>query len=192
MSNDGKTRFNPNLYKNGYVCLSVLNTWNGEGWSSCQSIYSILLSLLSILNENPLINEPGYTSTHKNVVVYNNIIKYRNIEFTILKFIKYIINTNIDNNKDYIIDKDSNSLQFLNIFKKFYKNILLNFNNNTDNLLNIISNDKLFDDNFIYCSTYNLRINNINKNKLTENILNYKSLIEKFNIIEKLNIIENI
>ena len=24
---DGKTRFNPNLYRNGKVCLSVLNTW---------------------------------------------------------------------------------------------------------------------------------------------------------------------
>ena len=67
-----------------------------------------------------LINEPGYTSTHKNVVIYNNIIKYRNIEFTILKFIKYIIYTNIDNSKDYN-DNDSNSLEFLNIFKKFYE-----------------------------------------------------------------------
>ena len=27
MTNDGITRFNPNLYINGKVCLSILNTW---------------------------------------------------------------------------------------------------------------------------------------------------------------------
>ena len=28
-TNDGKTRFNPNLYRNGKVCVSILNTWKG-------------------------------------------------------------------------------------------------------------------------------------------------------------------
>jgi len=31
-----KIRFNPNLYHNGYVCLSILGTWSGssgETWS---------------------------------------------------------------------------------------------------------------------------------------------------------------
>ena len=27
--NENKTRFNPNLYVNGKVCLSILNTWTG-------------------------------------------------------------------------------------------------------------------------------------------------------------------
>ena len=44
---DGQTRFNPNLYINGYVCLSILNTWEGEKWSACQSIKSILKSILN-------------------------------------------------------------------------------------------------------------------------------------------------
>ena len=30
LTNDGKTRFNPNLYRNGKVCISLLNTWKGE------------------------------------------------------------------------------------------------------------------------------------------------------------------
>ena len=51
---DGLTRFNPNLYKNGKVCLSVLNTWKGPQWSSCQSIRSILLTLVTVLNSNPM------------------------------------------------------------------------------------------------------------------------------------------
>ena len=30
LTNDGNTRFHPNLYRNGKVCLSVLNTWRGK------------------------------------------------------------------------------------------------------------------------------------------------------------------
>ena len=29
---DGMVRFNPNLYSDGKVCLSLLGTWHGEGW----------------------------------------------------------------------------------------------------------------------------------------------------------------
>lgn len=84
-THDGKTRFNPNLYINGYVCLSLLNTWPGEKWSSCQSLRSILLSLSTLFNENPLLNEPGISIKNTNVEPYNNIIHYRNVEVAILK-----------------------------------------------------------------------------------------------------------
>jgi len=39
-TNGGKTRFNPNLYADGKVCLSILGTWRGESgeqWSSVQN-----------------------------------------------------------------------------------------------------------------------------------------------------------
>jgi len=85
---DGFTRFNPNLYINGYVCLSLLNTWEGEKWSSCQSIRSILLTLSSILNESPLLNEPGFTVDHPNLNEYNEILEYKNIEISILKYLE--------------------------------------------------------------------------------------------------------
>jgi ubiquitin-protein ligase len=29
----GMVRFNPNLYSDGKVCLSLLGTWHGEGWT---------------------------------------------------------------------------------------------------------------------------------------------------------------
>ena len=38
-------RFHPNFYKNGKVCISLLNTWPGDPWTSCQSIRSILITL---------------------------------------------------------------------------------------------------------------------------------------------------
>lgn len=36
-TNGGKFRFNPNLYADGKVCLSLLGTWSGPGWISGKS-----------------------------------------------------------------------------------------------------------------------------------------------------------
>lgn len=78
------TRFNPNLYIPGKVCLSVLNTWRGPGWTSCQTISTVLLTLISILNENPMINEPSIDEKNPQVKIYNQIIEYRNLEVALL------------------------------------------------------------------------------------------------------------
>jgi ubiquitin-conjugating enzyme E2 Z len=69
LTNDGSMRFNPNLYVSGKVCLSVLNTWSGESWTSCQSINSILFTLSTVLCENPLLNEPGIQKMNSEVEV---------------------------------------------------------------------------------------------------------------------------
>ena len=86
---DGSTRFNPNLYIGGKVCLSILNTWDGEKWSSCQSIKSILISLsILILNEEPILNEPGITREHPCFKNYHKLIEYKNVEISILKYLE--------------------------------------------------------------------------------------------------------
>lgn len=85
LTNNGKTRFNPNLYRNGKVCISVLNTWRGEQWTSCQTISSILLSLLSLFHNKPLLNEPGITEQHRHFKEYNNIIEYQNYNTAIMR-----------------------------------------------------------------------------------------------------------
>ena len=92
-TNDGVTRFNPNLYKCGKVCLSVLNTWRGEQWSSCQTISSVLLVLCTVLNDTPFLNEPGVTKTHIDYDNYNSILKFKNIEVAIITMLtnEYII-----------------------------------------------------------------------------------------------------
>ena len=41
----GQVRYNPNLYRNGKVCLSILGTWNGLGWSPALYLLSVLLSI---------------------------------------------------------------------------------------------------------------------------------------------------
>lgn len=87
LNQDSKIRFNPNLYRNGKVCLSILNTWKGEGWTSCQTIHSILVTLVSILNETPLLNEPGITETHRDYNNYNLCIEYENMNLSIVNIL---------------------------------------------------------------------------------------------------------
>lgn len=53
-------RFNPNLYKNGKVCLSILGTWTGPAWSPALTLEKVFVSIQSLLSEQPYTNEPGY------------------------------------------------------------------------------------------------------------------------------------
>ena len=87
-SNLDKIRFHPNLYVNGKVCISILNTWSGPQWTSCQSLKSVLLSLQSIFDDNPLKNEPGYEKPSIYHQVYYCIIRYENIRANILELMK--------------------------------------------------------------------------------------------------------
>ena len=58
----GSHRFNPNLYQNGKVCLSLLGTWEGEKWNPLESSLSqVLLSIYALIFvEDPYFNEPGF------------------------------------------------------------------------------------------------------------------------------------
>jgi ubiquitin-conjugating enzyme E2 Z len=123
-TNDGITRFNPNLYKNGKVCVSILNTWNGPQWTSCQSIRSVLLTLITLFIDNPLLNEPGFRADNLQCKPYRDIIEYMNYRTAIHGMIthKYIpgefvgfhpiIKSHIAKHKDAIcerLDKLANS-----------------------------------------------------------------------------------
>lgn len=82
-TNGNNIRFNPNLYTSGKVCISILNTWSGEQWASCQSITSLLLSLLTLFIDNPLLNEPGVKNSNYEIVIYNKIIEYANLNIAV-------------------------------------------------------------------------------------------------------------
>ena len=62
LTTDGITRFHPNLYVEGKVCLSILGTYSGPSWQSTMSLSMVLLSLKALLDSNPLSHEPGYSS----------------------------------------------------------------------------------------------------------------------------------
>jgi ubiquitin-protein ligase len=87
-TNADSIRFNPNLYVCGKVCVSLLNTWNGEQWTSCQTISTVLLTLCTLLNSVPLLNEPGVSGSNPDIVEYNKIIEYKNIDIAIIRMMK--------------------------------------------------------------------------------------------------------
>ena len=135
-TNDGITRFNPNLYRNGKVCLSILNTWRGPQWTSCQTIRSILMCLCgSVLNDEPLLNEPGITKNHADYKNYLDSIRYKNYETAILGML----------NSDYIQQQ----------FTDFYSIIVNHFLENYDIIINQLNKDAI-DDAIISISIYKM------------------------------------
>lgn len=57
LTTDGVFRTNPNLYANGKVCLSILGTWSGPGWTQILTLRTVLLSIQTLFCEDPLQNE---------------------------------------------------------------------------------------------------------------------------------------
>tara|TARA_Y100001970_G_C14243709_1_gene866528 strand:- start:1065 stop:1769 length:705 start_codon:yes stop_codon:yes gene_type:complete len=85
-------RIHPNLYvgrhKSGYgkVCLSIIGTWSGPKWSSIMDITTILLTIQSLLDSNPLHHEPGQENNYSVMNdLYNEVIKYESINTLLLK-----------------------------------------------------------------------------------------------------------
>jgi ubiquitin-protein ligase len=95
LTNDGITRFHPNFYKSKRVCMSMLNTWRGEQWTSCLTIKSILLTLSSIMDSHPMLHEPGITEKHQDYNNYHTMILYKNIDFSCMRLMDEIMNTTI-------------------------------------------------------------------------------------------------
>ena len=152
-TSDGVTRFHPNLYRSGKICLSILNTWKGEQWTGCQTISSILLVLCTILNEKPLLNEPGIRENHRDHESYNKIIKYKTIEIAINKML--IKNT------------------IPEMFIIFYDDIVENFIKNFHTIINDIKDKR---DESLSCGVYNLSIKTSYKELNNE-------LLSKFTIL---------
>jgi ubiquitin-protein ligase len=81
-----RVRIHPNLYVGGKVCLSILGTWSGPKWTTVMDITTVLLSIQSLLDNNPLHHEPGQ---EKNVSatndLYNKAIEYESISSLLFK-----------------------------------------------------------------------------------------------------------
>ena len=126
-TNDGCTRFHPNLYATGKVCLSILNTWPGEQWTACQTIASVLLTLCSILTNNPLMHEPGIADANIDCENYNIIINYKTYEVAILlmltsPMIKNLFECFMDIINKHFIENFSKNIKRLNELVLIYPN----------------------------------------------------------------------
>lgn len=121
---DGSTRFHPQLYVGGKVCLSILGTWSGPGWSSMMNIESILVILQSLFVENPLACEPSYEKGTLDDPKYKN---YRdNVEHQVIWYMFKQISMWQQNKKGHIwepFEEDVDKVLPL-LFKKMKKKVL--------------------------------------------------------------------
>jgi ubiquitin-conjugating enzyme E2 Z len=98
-TNGGQTRFNPNIYAQGKVCLSILGTWpgeKGEGWSSAQGLESVLLSIQSLMSSNPWENEPGEEDgkiTDAEPAAYARKVRHETLRIAVIERMEKILNT---------------------------------------------------------------------------------------------------
>jgi ubiquitin-protein ligase len=161
-TNGEKVRFNPNLYVCGKVCISLLNTWRGEQWTSCQTISTLLLTLCTLLCKDPLLNEPGVNKLHKDINNYNEIIEFSNLRTAVC---------------DILHKREGIYLPF---FESFYTFIKENFIKNFDKLLEFsIKKNKEFNKKEIIIKTqfYYIVVN-----------FNYNNIIERLNNLNDLKI----
>ena len=155
-------RFNPNLYINGKVCLSLINTWSGPKWTSCNTISTVLLSIQALVfNEFPLVNEPGFENIKEVHHIYNNVITYGNYYIHIYKLLKSLQDTNSNH---ILLFKDIILEHFINTYNTTIANIQLFHNYHTTK------------SNFI-CNTYNINVKNNTKTIIDKLPLIYKKFI---------------
>lgn len=95
----GSVRFNPNLYNNGKVCLSLLGTWPGgadEMWRENEStLLQVFVSIQSLIFiDEPYFNEPGFEAklgTRAGRIdsdLYNETIRAATLRWAILEHLK--------------------------------------------------------------------------------------------------------
>jgi len=161
-TNANNIRFNPNLYVCGKVCVSLLNTWRGDQWTSCQTISTVLLTLCTLLCSDPLLNEPGVEKTHNDMSSYNKIIEFANIDIAVC---------------DIVEKKQS---VFMPFFENFYPFIKENFIKNYGKLLEIANKkNEEFKNQVVNFKTgyYSMNVN-VDYNKVIQRLQSSKEILE--------------
>ena len=157
---DGKSRMHPNYYSCGKVCVSIIGTWTGPGWTSCQSLSSVLITFRSLFIKNPLWQEPGFNHDKSiNNENYNKLITYENFRIGIIKMFnntppgfevfKDIMNRHLKNNKNKILSKcnkllnEKNELVSAPQIYNFYQTINYeSINQQINDIYNKLENDE--------------------------------------------------
>jgi ubiquitin-conjugating enzyme E2 Z len=160
-TNGNNVRFNPNLYICGKVCVSLLNTWRGDQWTSCQTISTVLLTLCTLLCKDPLLNEPGVNKDNIDMNNYNNIIEFSNINVAVCD----------------IINKTEGI--YMPFFENFYPFVKENFIKNYDNLIEFANkkNEEFYKQSIILKTNFYSMNININYNKIITRLNECKILL---------------
>jgi len=118
LTNDGFTRFHPNFYIEGKVCLSILGTYSGPTWASSLNLSSILLSLYSLITKNPLQHEPGYETLNENHPKSSQYSDYVEHNLVRLFFEKYNLYKKIEDEEFQVTLEKSREKLIEKVIKK--------------------------------------------------------------------------
>lgn len=140
-------RMHPNLYKEGKVCLSILNTWGGREWSPLLTIEKVVLTIKGLLDDNPISHEPGFENKKDSYYnVYSTYYSLKSIsgvydyykEYKDKPFGEIIKNYVKENYSD--IDKKINELVIHNkkSYRTIHNNNILDVDMIRDKIINII------------------------------------------------------
>jgi hypothetical protein len=156
-------RIHPNLYTNGKICLSILGTYTGPEWTPCYNLKNVMISIKSLLVDNPMKCEPGIKSIDDIKISYNEIVEYNVIQNYLIRQYNLLIE-----NEKY------------NTFKELIDEFIINnINKVTKHLLN--KSQK-----YIYTihrsSIYNKNV----EIDYTQLFNEWKEFIQKYNFIEYL------
>lgn len=60
-------------------------TWPGPQWSAAQNLRSVVLSIQSLLSDNPFFNEPGFNKEiiKGDVENYNNVVRHETLRVAV-------------------------------------------------------------------------------------------------------------
>lgn len=177
LTSDSNTRFHPNFHKSGKVCLSIINTWRGEQWTSCLTIKSILITIVSIMDNKPMLHEPGVTQTYADFNNYHNMIAYKNIDFACLRLLQ-------DFNKTNIVFNDRENKENKENKEYFYKIMVETFTKNAKKMHQVIKTWKSKKINNFYNIKvlYNMSCH-VNFDELEEEFLEY-TRVNNISLIE--------
>ena len=104
----GLGRINPNLYEEGKICLSLLNTWpgqsEGESWSEKASILQVLISLMGlVLVKRPFYNEAGFESYGEEKLYTRESQQYSEKAYVMARgFVKHALSTPVKGLEDVL------------------------------------------------------------------------------------------
>jgi ubiquitin-protein ligase len=121
-------RCHPNLYQpgscgireGGKVCLSILGTWSGPSWVPMMTFLTIAQTILSILDNEPLRNEPGFANgKNPEVPLYTQYVQYVCLRETIEQVIKPVFLESLVSSEK--TEKTETS------FKEIFKEEILNY-----------------------------------------------------------------
>lgn len=76
-------RIHPNLYVEGKVCLSILGTWAGEPWAFGMTCHTVLITIRSLLDDEPYKHEPRGDSNPD----FNRFVEYSTWKCLLLDYL---------------------------------------------------------------------------------------------------------